>query len=161
MSESLARHYDTRWCPEYAREYLLRHGKKYNYEDLLEIAKGQLALEDELFASVNGKKDLFIIDTDMYVMKVWCEFVYGKCHRFILEQIAAREYDLYLLCNTDLEWEADELREHPDPAVRERLYRTYKDLLIHQESPWFEIRGQKEQRTMEAVRVIENFLLNK
>lgn len=161
LSESLAGHFDTRWCPEYAREYLLRNGKKYTYEDLLEIAKGQLALEDELFAAVNGKKELFIIDTDMYVMKVWCEFVYGKCHRFILEQIAARKYDLYLLCNTDLDWEADELREYPDPVVRERLYRTYKDLLVHQETPWFEIRGQKEQRTMEAVRAIENFLQNK
>ena len=35
---------------------------------------------------------LFFIDTDMYVMKVWCEFVFDKCHRFILEQIVKRKY---------------------------------------------------------------------
>ena len=37
-------------------------------------------------------------------MKVWCEFVFGKCHAFILDQIVERKYDLYLLCNTDLPW---------------------------------------------------------
>src|SRR5215470_14787450 len=57
---------------------------------------------------------LLFIDTDMYVMKVWCEFVFGKCHQLILDQIARRRYDLYLLCNTDLPWTKDELREYPD-----------------------------------------------
>ena len=50
----------------------------------------------------------------MYVMKVWCEYVFEKCHQFILDQIAKRKYDGYLLCNTDLPWVADELREYPD-----------------------------------------------
>jgi nicotinamide riboside kinase len=49
----------------------------------------------------------------MYVMKVWCEFVFGKCHTWITDQIAKRKYDLYLLCNTDLPWIKDELREYP------------------------------------------------
>ena len=47
LCEELAQHYGTSWCPEFAREYLLTRGKKYDYEDLLFIAKGQLALEDE------------------------------------------------------------------------------------------------------------------
>lgn len=42
LSEQLARHYHTEWCPEYAREYLLKHGKKYSYDDLLVIAKEQI-----------------------------------------------------------------------------------------------------------------------
>ena len=33
LSEQLAKHYNTLWCPEYAREYLLAHGKKYSYDD--------------------------------------------------------------------------------------------------------------------------------
>ena len=48
LCEQLATHYHTLWCPEYAREYLLTHGKEYNYDNLLTIAKGQLALEENL-----------------------------------------------------------------------------------------------------------------
>ncbi|MEI9909616.1 MAG: AAA family ATPase [Bacteroidota bacterium] len=64
------------------------------------------------FLEEGGHIPLFI-DTDMYVMKVWCEFVFGKCHRFVLDEIVKRNFDLYLLCNTDLPWVKDELREYP------------------------------------------------
>ena len=29
LCEQLAAHYNTVWCPEYAREYLLKHGMNY------------------------------------------------------------------------------------------------------------------------------------
>ena len=45
LCEQLAQHFDTMWCPEFAREWLLTNGKNYSYDDLLTIAKGQLALE--------------------------------------------------------------------------------------------------------------------
>ena len=150
----LAHHYNTQWCPEYAREYLLKHGMNYSFDDLLTIAKGQLALEDEYESKTTGSKLLFI-DTDMYVMKVWCEFVFGKCHKWILEQIVKRQYDLYLLCNTDLPWVKDELREYPDPETRERLYKIYKDLMINQPVQWVEISGNREERFQKAINRID------
>src|SRR5262249_48178663 len=100
LCEQLAEHYNTLWCPEYAREYLLEHGMDYTYDDLLTIAKGQVELEEKYIqlmnqrsGSISGPKQegdspltthdsrLLFIDTDMYVMKVWCEFVFGKCHQ--------------------------------------------------------------------------------
>ena len=48
LCQQLAEHYHTSWVPEYAREFLLTHGTDYSYEDLLEIAKGQIALEDSI-----------------------------------------------------------------------------------------------------------------
>ena len=47
LCEQLAGHYNTIWCPEFAREYLLKHGMKYAYDDLLHIAKGQIKLEEK------------------------------------------------------------------------------------------------------------------
>ena len=56
LSKQLAEHYNTLWCPEFAREYLLKNGMNYTYDDLLHIAKGQMALEDEYISSiVNGQ----------------------------------------------------------------------------------------------------------
>lgn len=178
LCEQLAQHYKMQWCPEFAREYLLTNGTNYGFDDLLTIAKGQLALEDEYAALVNSqwsmvneriwvnpnslittqKNPMLFVDTDMYVMKVWCEYVFGKCHQFILDQIVERKYDLYLLCNTDLPWVKDELREYPDEATRKELYHIYKDLLINQQVPWAEISGNDEDRLLTAIAAVEEYL---
>jgi nicotinamide riboside kinase len=179
LCKQLAEHYKTLWCPEYARDYLLKHGMNYSFDDLLPIAKGQLALEDEYVKQVRkveSQKDrkivsgisshspltthhsLLFIDTDMYVMKVWCEFVFEKCHRFILDQIIERKYDLYLLCNIDLPWVKDELREYPDLESRQRLYFIYKDIMINQSVPWVEINGDYDERLEKAITCIDSLL---
>ena len=153
LCEQLARHYNTVWCPEYAREFLSRHGNRYSYDDLLTIAQGQLRLEDELLKSAgNG---LYFIDTNMYVMQVWSEYVFGRCHQFILDKVVERKYDLYLLCAADLPWSYDELREYPDEAPRIELYNIYKSMLVEQNVPWTEISGSYEQRFSKAIQMID------
>jgi NadR type nicotinamide-nucleotide adenylyltransferase len=152
LCEQLAANYNTQWVPEFAREYLMNLERPYTYDDLLIIARGQLEQEDRIVASL--QTPLVFIDTDMYVMKVWCEYVFGKCHSFILDEIVNRKYDLYLLCNTDLPWVADELREYPDLKSRERLYHMYKDLMINQATPWFDISGNYEERLHKAVSIV-------
>lgn len=152
LCEALARHYQSDWCPEFARAYLLEHGTDYSLEDLAAIAKGQLQLEaDHLDAAQRRGSEVLFLDTDMYVMKVWCEFVFGQCHRFILDEIVSRKYDLYLLCNTDLPWTRDALREYPDLKTREALFKMYQDLLINQSTPWVEIKGTDAQRLQTAI----------
>lgn len=161
LCTQLAAHYQTIWCPEYAREYLLKHGTSYVYNDLLTIARGQVALEDACAEKVRlSKKSLLFIDTDMYVMKVWCEFVFGNCHRFILDEIVNRKYDLYLLCNTDLPWVKDELREYPDLVTRQKLYQNYKDILVNQSVPWADISGDHEERLQKAITAVDSTLLS-
>ena len=91
----------------------------------------------------------------MYVLKVWCEFVFEKCHHWILNQIVQRPYDLYLLCNIDLPWVKDELREYPDLTTREKLYHHYKDMLVNQSVPWVDISGQNEERLQKAISAID------
>jgi NadR type nicotinamide-nucleotide adenylyltransferase len=154
LCEQLARHYNTLWCPEYAREYLLKHGTNYTYDDLLTIAKGQIELEEKSLQLIANGSQLLFIDTDMHVMKVWCEFVFEKCHPWILNQIVERKYDLYLLCNTDLPWTKDELREYPDLSTRKKLYLIYKDILVNQSVPWAEISGTNEERLQHAVTAV-------
>ncbi|MGJ7030829.1 AAA family ATPase [Niabella hirudinis] len=161
LCAALAAHYSTRWCPEYARDYLLKNGKRYDYDDLLTIARGQLALEDQYARGLQTSGGgLLFIDTDMYVMEVWCAFVFNKCHSFILDAIATRRYDLYLLCNTDLPWVRDELREYPNPRTRDELFRIYRSLLIGQQTPWVEIHGQGPDRLQAAIEAVDRFLIS-
>ena len=172
LCEQLANHYKTEWVKEYAREYLLTNGTEYNYDNLLEIAKGQFDLEKAAIQLVENKikistennttsaandlPEIVLIDTNMYVLKVWCEFVFEKCHPWILNQIVENSYDLYLLCDIDLPWVKDELREYPEVGIREKLYHHYKDLLINQSTPWVNISGNYQQRVEIAVNAIDS-----
>ena len=179
LCEMLAKHFNTKWVAEFAREYLLTNRNVYTFNDLLTIAKGQLNLEDKItnmlavdsWPSAEENKSInqssyvvhptsdilpvpLFIDTDMYVMKVWCEFVFNNCHQWIIDQIISRKYDLYLLCNTDLPWTKDELREYPDLETREKLFRIYKDIMINQNTPWVEIKGLNDERIESAINAV-------
>ena len=160
LCEALAAHYQTCWVPEYARHYLETRGAAYTLDDLSRIARGQVALEDDMTAKAEALGHHFLfIDTDLYVMKVWSEFVFDRCDSWILDQIAIRRYDAYLLCRTDLPWEKDELREYPDPAIRERLFRIYREALIQQSTPWKAIGGQGDERVAAAIVAVHQLLL--
>ncbi len=155
LCAALAAYYNTIWCKEYARQYLLENGTDYTYDNLLTIAKGQLALEKEAKTKANK---LFVVDTDMYVMKVWCEFVFNKCHIEILQEAAQQKTDLYLLCNTDLPWTKDELREYPDATTRQKLFLHYKDIVINSGVAWALVSGIGQERTDAAINAIEKML---
>jgi len=158
LCEQLANHYNTSWVPEYAREYLLEHGTAYSYDDLLTIAQGQVTLE-ESYIEKTPQAELLFIDTDQYVMKVWCEFVFGKCHSWILDQIRKRKYDLYLLCNIDLPWVKDILREYPDLVTRQQLYTIYKNILSNQSIPWVDISGNYDERLQKAIHAVNDLFV--
>jgi NadR type nicotinamide-nucleotide adenylyltransferase len=167
LCAALANKYQTIWTPEYARQFLSTNGTSYTYDDLLTIAKGQIQNETESITSINKKRieypaqnisNKLIVDTDMYVMKVWCEYVFNNCHHYILEQINQRSYDLYLLCDIDLPWTADEMREYPDAEPRIELFTIYKELLMNQKTPWGIVSGLGEERTTNAIKLIEQHL---
>lgn len=155
LCAQLAEYYGTIWVPEYAREYLEKNGTDYSYNDLLIIAKGQIRSEDSYSSQLAILNSQLFIDTDMYVMKVWCEFVFNKCHNWILNRIAERKYDGYLLCNVDLPWVKDNLREYPDLETRNKLYHFYKDIMVNQAVPWIEVNGNYEERFESAKSFID------
>ena len=154
LSQQLATHYKTVWCPEYARQYLTTNGMQYVADDLLNIAKGQIELEEK--TETETRNNLYFIDTDLYVMKIWSEVVFNNCHKWILKQIAQRSYHLYLLCNTDLPWQADALREYPDLSFRQKLFAMYKDACINSNTPFKIISGTNEQRLQMAITTVDN-----
>lgn len=168
LCKNLAQHYNSVWCPEYAREYLLTHGSNYTFDDLLTIAKGQLHLENKYVEKAHKEweagerktpRSVLFVDTDMYVMKVWCEYVFEKCHQFIIDKIVETTADIYLLCNIDLPWVKDELREYPDLKTREELFHIYKDILVNQNVPWKIVNGNYEERLQNAIGAINNALI--
>ncbi len=155
LSDALARELGTEWVPEYARAYLEQLNRPYEEKDLLAIARGQLASEEKLETRAN---DYLICDTDLNVLKVWSEHKYGRCDREILEEIAVRRYDLYLLTYIDVAWQDDPLREHPEEGLRRYFYHQYKDIVMNSGLPWVEIKGTEQARLTMAIKVIKEIL---
>lgn len=153
LSAWLATHYNTRWVPEYARKYIEELPRPYEERDLLTIARGQLQLED---TAQHGANNVLICDTNLYVIKIWSEFRFGRCHPEILEMIATRPYDLYLLSYVDVPWEEDPQREHPDK--REELYQIYLTEMKNQPVPFVEVKGDAGQRQAIARDAIDRIM---
>ena len=150
LAEKLATHFRTNWVPEVARGYLNKLGRPYQYEDIVLIAKEQLKAEDLLASTTTG---LLFCDTDLLVTRVWSLYKYGKCDPWITEKCKEHRYGLYLLCNTDLPWKADPLREHP--MVREELFRFYMESLGELEVNYSVISGSGPERLKNAISAVE------
>jgi len=158
LSRQLARHYNSVWVPEYAREYLQNKWnndrKTCEPQDLLPIAIGQMALENELAKKTDS---VLICDTDLLETKVYSEAYYlGICdpvlERFALEN----KYDLYFLTYIDTPWEADDLRDKPHE--RERMFNAFKNALIKYNRPYITLKGNKKERLQTAIKHVDELL---
>ncbi len=155
LCQALAAAFDEPLVQEFARSYLDRLDRDYKYEDLLEIAKGQVQEEE---SKVKDAKNVLFIDTDLNVLQVWSQHKYGKTDPWILEQIAAQKYDFYLLTDVDIPWEDDPQREYPDPKMRAYFFNWYKKIVEDSGVPFAIIKGGYEARFIQASNVVRGIL---
>lgn len=146
LAARLADHFGTVWVPEFARQYLVDLGRPYTFDDLLEIAKGQAALEDELAAQANG---VLFLDTSLEVLKIWSEVRFGHYHPDLLTLLQQRLPDHYLLCLPDLPWTFDPQRENPND--RDVLLDIYRQELMALGVPFSQVWGIGEERFENAL----------
>ena len=153
LAKQLAGHFGTGWVPEFARGFLEKLDRPYREADLLEIAQGQVASENEWANKTSG---LLFLDTSLEVVKIWSEVVFGRCHPLIKEQLHNRLPDLYLLCRPDLPWEPDPLRENP--GDRHVLFDLYQHELTGLGVHFIEINGMGNERIEKAIANVKLFL---
>ncbi|MEM8906543.1 MAG: ATP-binding protein [Bacteroidota bacterium] len=153
LAQQLAQHYACGWVPEYARSYLEQLGRPYRQQDLLDIAQGQLQLEERQQA-LGG--ELLICDTDLLTIKIWSEVKYQTCDPWIQAQVEKRTYDWYFLCGVDIPWVDDPLREHP--TQRAALWKIYDRELRNLRKGFMELYGTEAERRQKAIDQIDALL---
>ncbi|MFI1745020.1 AAA family ATPase [Thalassobellus sediminis] len=160
LSRQLARHYNSSWVPEFAREYLQdkwnNERKTFEVDDLLPIAEGQIKLENELAKKTNT---VLICDTDLLETKVYSEAYYsGSCDSVLEKHALENTYDLYFLTYIDTPWEADDLRDKP--ALREKMFKAFEEALVVNKRPYVLLKGNKKERLELAIKHIDLLLKN-
>lgn len=152
LTQELARFYNEPWVPEIARDYISNLNRPYTLNDITQLAGLQLQAEQEKIKS--AKKYLFC-DTTLLVNKIWASFVFQQIPDKIIELYQPQNYALHLLCDIDLPWEDDPLREHP--LHRKELLEYYLNELKESHAHYFLIHGLEAQRTKNAIEIISNF----
>ncbi|MEY2880080.1 MAG: hypothetical protein RLZZ15_2460 [Verrucomicrobiota bacterium] len=158
LAAALAARFDEPWSPEFVREFWELRGGKITAEDLGTIALGQMANEDH--AAARARRVVFC-DTELLTCTLWNDLQFpGACPAWVRAEAEerAREFSLWLLCDTDLPWAADPQRSFPDTASRENGRRLWREALEQRAFPLVEIRGTGAERERAAVAAVETML---
>lgn len=153
MAAYLAKHYNTIWIPEFARDYCAKLTAAPTWQDEINMFYGQLALEEEMLPQACH---LAICDTTFITVKIWSDYVFGRSPQQVLDELPKRPYDLYLLLNIDLPWEEDPLRDFPD--LREHFMEVWFKELQALDARYMLISGIGAERYQSAVAAIDSFL---
>lgn len=160
LAKQLAAFYETEWVPEFARDYLQEKWEVNKHicveEDMMPIAYGQVALENEKLYT--AQKYLFC-DTNLMVTKVFSEVYYGFCNPLLEEAALEHDYDLFFLTDIDVPWEKDDIRDSPNK--RETVFSVFKQTLIDSKKPFITLSGDKETRLAKATAIIDNLTVAK
>lgn len=153
LAKFLAQHFGCNYIPEYARTYVENLHRKYNYLDVVHIARKQVELEKEF---IERAEEYLFYDTELIITKIWFEQVFGICPVWIDASLRKSKIDLYLLCDTDLPWVPDPVRENGG-EMREKLYALYETNIRNYGFPFRVIHGKAGERWDCALKAIMEF----
>jgi HTH-type transcriptional repressor of NAD biosynthesis genes len=155
LAAGLAETYRTLWNPESGRVYTevgRNRGAQWESWEFAHIARVHCWYED--FLAGLATRVLFC-DTDAFTTAVFHE-AYLDEPATGFEELAARRYDLYLVCGLDVPFTHDGLRE-----FEQQRQRMHERLLAHAResgSPWLLLEGPHEARLAAARRAVEEIL---
>ena len=154
LSEFLSERFNTVVVPEYAREYIEKLKSPYIYDDVEHIANKQIELENEFYQQAN--KVLFY-DTYLIITKIWFKLVFNKIPDWIDKKIKDSNIDLFLLCNNDIPWIPDPIRENGG-EMRDKLFEIYKEELNKYRFNYKIVKGSGDDRFSYAFKLVKEFL---
>lgn len=154
LAKQLAAYFNTHWVPEYMRIYLehkwATQQEKISRDDLLPIAKGQLASENNWAGQTEG---FLFCDTNLLELQVYCEYYYNGWSPIEIQQATSEHiYGLYFLTDIDVPWEPDNLRDRP--FDRSTLFRSFEAALKERNLPYTILKGTAESRLQEAISIL-------
>jgi nicotinamide riboside kinase len=148
----LAASFQTEYIPEYARDYVSSLNRPYTFEDVEKIASVQV---EQVRRHQQDSMPILFLDTFLIITKIWFREVYGLVPDWIDHSLVEAEIDLFLLCNYDIEWIPDPVRENPG-ARRAFLFESYLEEIKQLGKPCEIIMGSGAERFQNAKMAVEN-----
>lgn len=161
LARALGYHLAIPWVPEAARLFAEQYPGPLGPQTVHSIAELHLALATYAAHAVDAAADpdtptesqhLIILDTDLISTVVYARHYYGGCPPWIEIEARHRRAELYLLCASDIPWQADGIRDlaADRDAVQDKFRATLDEFGCH----WIEVRGDHQQRCAIAIDAI-------
>ena len=151
LTADLARHFETTFAHEIARDLLVDNN--LTAEDLIRIGHAQTQLVLEKTQTAN--KFLFC-DTDLITTQIYAAHYLGATPSELIDLEQQTHYDLYCLLDIDVPWTADPLRDFGDR--RAYMYDVFKAELDKREIPYIKILGNWEARKKAVIDAVNQWL---
>ncbi len=153
LAAALAQHLGTLWVPEYGRELWELRGGDLRFDDLLAIAREQIAREE---AACDDATGWLVCDTSPLVTMFYSEALFARVAPE-LGRLARRTYDATIVCAADFAFVQDGTRQ--DDAFRDRQNDWYRDQLDRAGIPHAIVQGSPLARVEAAVAHLGSVLL--
>lgn len=147
LTKQLAHFFQSPSFAEFPREYIEKKGNKYTYEDVTSIALMQNA---QMKRSITIKSKYLFFDTWLIITIIWFDVVFGKIPQWIPEAIENAPIDLFLVCDTDLPWIPDPVRENGG-EMRKVLQDRYINLIKRFGFSYKIVSGHSENRLKNTI----------
>lgn len=154
LSRQMADHFHALYMPEYARDYIGTLGREYDYHDVEIIAEKQV---QQLHKLKKMNPRVIFVDTWLIITKIWFEEVFGKTPGWLEPEIKKNPVDLFLVCDTDLPWVPDPVRENGGEK-RQYLQKRYIEMIRHYGFRYNVVTGRDEIRFQQAVKHVSRIL---
>ncbi len=154
LAKQLAEHFEAKYFPEFARQYIIQINRDYNFSDIERIAGKQVEQYNEALCTENK---IVFLDTWLIITKVWFEVVYKKVPYWLGEVISNSKISGFLLCDTDIPWIPDPVRENGGEK-RQILHEKYKKNLELFQMNYYVVSGKGHKRLQKAIKSVENQL---
>ncbi|WP_340114775.1 ATP-binding protein [Maribellus mangrovi] len=154
LAQALAKHYDVPFEPEFARDYILELNRPYSFEDVEFIARKQV---ERFNLKKNSSHPVVFLDTWLLITKIWFKVVYNQIPDWIEQEIQNAKIDLFLVCDTDLPWVADAVRENGGEN-RKKLQKKYIEEIEYHHFRHVIIRGSGQERVDNAITEVDRLI---
>lgn len=147
LVQALAERHHTTSMHEYGRDYTVAKkdagtNDSWDLADFIRIAEVQQHMED---AAAREAGPLLFCDTDAMSTDLWCERYLGARNATVDRLARSRRYDLFVLCDIDIPWEADGIRLGAES--RAAMHQRFVEVLsMERPEPWMLVSGEVVDR---------------
>lgn len=139
MADALAKHYQTVWVSEVAREIV--SSNHFNREDIIEIGRAQT---ERIFQLKQKANRLLICDTDAITTQIYSRHYLKVVPPVLYQMENMIQYDHYFLFDIDVPWVADGMRDLKEK--RQEMFNIFKQELDRRRIIYTTVRGTWEER---------------
>ncbi len=151
MADTLAKHYNTVWVPEVAREMITSN--HFSREDIIEIGRAQT---ERIFQLKQKANKLLICDTDVITTQIYSRHYLKVVPPVLFQMENMVRYDHYFLFDIDVPWVADGMRDLSNK--REEMFKIFKQELDRRRISYTMVRGTWQERLHIVRQKIDEFL---